>query len=87
MLPCSMEVEIMTTIYMHPTKSFEMVKLSDGSQASVDVEKTPEGPRYQFWFKGHTHSDFWCDDSLKNGQKISVESINGPEEFQIKLGW
>ncbi|GAX07438.1 MAG TPA: hypothetical protein DDW71_04460 [Lactobacillus sp.] len=75
----------MTTIYMRPTKKDETVKLSDGSQAVVDVIKAPDGPCYQFRFNEHAHANFWCQQPVKDGQVIKVASINGPEKFQIQL--
>lgn len=75
----------MTTIYMHPTVKHEVVKLSDGSKATVDVTKTPEGQRYQFLFVGHHHPNFWLDQPLKDGEQINVSSIDGPERYQIAL--
>lgn len=75
----------MTTIYMHPTTNFERINLSDGSKAAVDVVKTPQGQRYQFLFDGHAHANFWCDQPIENGKTINVSSIDGPEEFQIKI--
>ncbi|MTV81535.1 hypothetical protein [Secundilactobacillus folii] len=75
----------MTTIYMHPTAKDEIAKLSDGSRALVDVEKTSEGQRYGFKFTGHCHPNFWCSQPLQDGLTVRVDSIDGPEQFKIAL--
>lgn len=74
----------MTKIYTRPDNQDQEVKLSDGRQAYMHIEKEPNSFRYVFKFPTHAHHSFWCDgNTLKSGTEVEVHTIDGPERFQI----
>lgn len=77
----------MTKIYVQPVNKNQDVKLSDGHEGYMRVEREPHGFRYDFEFSAHYHHSFWYDGpNLKNGFEIMVHTIDGPEKFQILVG-
>ena len=76
----------MTTIYVAPNVKQQSVELSDGSRGEVEAETEGAGQtRYSFDFKYHLHPSFWVDRPLKNGMTVNVQTLDGPEKFQIEL--
>ncbi|WP_054660701.1 hypothetical protein [Secundilactobacillus kimchicus] len=74
----------MTKIYVRAGVSEQTVKLSDGEQAYMHVQKQADCLRYVFEFPKHSHNRFWYDgDVLNNDTEINVRTVGNSERYQI----
>lgn len=78
--------EYMTELLVHNTNTPQPIKLSDGKPGYLLVKREGNHYRYFFKFEAHEHHDFWYDaPKLPDNLVVRVASIDGPEQFKIKL--
>lgn len=76
----------MTELLVRNNNQAQPLKLSDGKPGYLFVKRQGNLFRYSFTFQAHEHHDFWYDaPMLPDGLVVKVASIDGPEEFKIKL--
>ncbi len=73
----------MTKIYLKKNEPKQVVKLSDGDLGIMKTIANGKVKKYQFHFENHDHASFFASGKITNGEKVRVESIDGPEEYQL----
>lgn len=77
----------MTKIYVRPVNKDQDVKLSDGREGYLHIERENHSYRYVFKFSVHAHHSFWYEGvQLPNGLEVEVHTIDGPERYKILVG-